>query len=220
MKRRKKMSTTQEIAFVSPRRLDVTETAKLIRAQLKNAFPGQKFRVRSDRYAGGSSINIDWVDGPTTKQVDDVVRIFSGATFDSMIDLKTYNRHWLNPDGTVSIAHAGGGGSTLQEVFGDAPTPNSELVSIGADHILTQRSESPEWRAQVFATFGEVLGKDLGDPNVGWSVWDQLVPLAVDRTSGKLYRMVDSETERVSTVFHQFTGHRQGGDCSTDEVAS
>lgn len=210
------MSTTQELGLVSPRRLDVTETAKLIRAQLKKKFPGQKFRVRCERYSGGSSINIGWVDGPTGKQVDDVVRIFAGSSFDSMIDLKTYNRHWLSPDGTVTIAHAGGGGSTLPEVFGDAPDPNAELVSISADHVFTQRETS---RAQVFATFGEVLGRDLGDPSSGYAVWDQVVPLKVDWSDGRLYHMVESETERLSTVFHQFTGHRQGGDCSTEAVA-
>jgi hypothetical protein len=208
-----------EIAVASPRRLDVTETAKLVRAQLKQAFPGQKFKVKSDRYAGGSSIRVDWTDGPTMKEVDAVVAVFAGSRFDPMIDLKTYNRHWLNPDGTVSIAHSGGQGSTNPDYFGDAPTPNSELVSLGGDHILTQRQTSPEWRSQVFAAFGEVLGRDLGDPNDGFAAWDQLVPLAVDRTTGKLYHMVDSETERVSTVFHQFTGHRHGGECSIEEAS-
>lgn len=146
--------------------------------------------------------------------------VFAGSRFDSMIDLKTYNRHWLNPDGTVSIAYAGGQGSTLEEVYGSAPTPNSELVSIGADHIMTQRETSPEWKAAIFAAFGEILGRDLGDPTGSYSTWDQLVPLKVDWSDGRLYHMVETDTERLSTVFHQFTSYRQGGDCSTDAVAS
>ena len=212
------MNSTSDLSYVSPRRLDVTETAKLVRAQLKAAFPDAKFKVRSSRYAGGSSIHVDWIDGPTSKQVEDVVGVFSGASFDPMIDLKTYNRHWLQPDGTVTVAHCGGQGSTREEYFGDPPSPNSELVSIGADHILTQRDTSPEWKAAIFATFSEVLGRDLGDPNSGWAVWDQIVPLKVDWSSGKLYRMVDSDTERLGTVYYQFVSHRHGGDCSTGEV--
>lgn len=41
-----------------------TDAAKEIRTALKTAFPGVKFSVRS-----GSSINIGWTDGPTSKQV-------------------------------------------------------------------------------------------------------------------------------------------------------
>lgn len=211
---------TEIAEYVPTPYISTTETAKLIRAQLKAAFPGQKFSVRSDKYAGGSSITVGWTDGPTTKQVDTVTSIFSGSHFDGMIDLKTHNRHWLNPDGTVSIAHAGGQGSTRPDHYGDAPTPNSKLVSISADHVFTNREISPEWKAKVFRTFSETTGYYLGDPNGGdWSVWNQEVPLSVDRTSGKLYHMVEHETESVSAVFHQFTGHRQGGDCSTQEVA-
>ncbi len=210
---------TEVAEYVPTPYISTTETAKLIRAQLKAAFPGQKFSVRSSKYAGGSSITVYWTDGPTTKQVDAVTGIFSGSRFDGMIDLKIHNRHWLNPDGTVSIAHYGGQGSTLTEEFGDAPTPNSKLVNISADHVFANREISPEWKTAIFRTFSETVGYSLGDPNDGWDAWNQEVPLSVDRTSGKLYHMVEHETESVSAVFHQFTGHRQGGDCSTEEVA-
>ncbi len=210
-----------EIAeYVPTPYISTTETAKLIRAQLKKAFPGQKFSVRSKSYAGGSSISVYWTDGPTTKQVDAVTAIFSGSDFDGMVDLKTYNRHWLNPDGTVSIAHAGGQGSTRPDHYGDAPTPNSKLVSISADFVFANRETSPEWRAAVFTKFSETVGYYLGDPNGGdWSVWNQEVPLSVDRTSGKLYHMVETDTESLSSVFHQFTGHRQGGDTNIEETS-
>ena len=44
--------------------VSLTDTAKLIRATLKAKFPGIKFSVRSSRYAGGSSIDVRWNDGP------------------------------------------------------------------------------------------------------------------------------------------------------------
>ena len=55
------------------RTLDVKELAGLIRKALKQSFPGVKFSVRSDRYSMGSSVNVSWTDGPTNKQVNDVL---------------------------------------------------------------------------------------------------------------------------------------------------
>ena len=64
------------------------ETAKLIRKALKEAFPGFKFSVRSHTYSMGASIYVRWDDGPTTKEVEAVARVFAGATFDGMTDYK------------------------------------------------------------------------------------------------------------------------------------
>lgn len=71
--------------------ISTTDTAKLIRAALKAAFPDTKFRVRSHIYAGGSSINVSYVDGPPTKAVEGVAKRFAGASFDGMQDLMEYH---------------------------------------------------------------------------------------------------------------------------------
>jgi hypothetical protein len=76
---------------MSSRRIDTVEVAKLIRATLKARLPAAKFRVQSDRYAGGSSIRVTWTDGPTTKLVESLIGHVHGATFDGMIDLKSYH---------------------------------------------------------------------------------------------------------------------------------
>lgn len=76
--------------------IDVTGTAKLIRKALKESFPAVKFSVRSERYAGGSSINISWTDGPTGKQVERVAGAFEGGYFDGMIDYKGSLYHQLD----------------------------------------------------------------------------------------------------------------------------
>lgn len=68
--------------------LSVTDTAKLIRQALKEAFPGVKFSVRSDSYSGGASIRIKWTDGPNAKQVDAIAQQFAGGYFDGMTDYK------------------------------------------------------------------------------------------------------------------------------------
>ena len=73
--------------------ISLTDTAKLLRAALKNAFPGIKFSVRSKSYSGGASIRIYWTDGPTQDQVQRISNEFEGADFDGMQDLKSYQAH-------------------------------------------------------------------------------------------------------------------------------
>ena len=51
---------------------DVTEAAKDIRKVLKANWPECRFSVRSERYAGGSSVYITWTDVPTQTQVEQV----------------------------------------------------------------------------------------------------------------------------------------------------
>lgn len=73
--------------LVKPRRwLSCAETAKLVRASLKEAFPEIKFSVRSSTYSMGASIRIGWTMGPTTEQVDAIVKRFAGSDFDGMTD--------------------------------------------------------------------------------------------------------------------------------------
>lgn len=67
------------------------ETAKLVRAALKESFPGVKFSVRSSVYSGGASINVNYVDGPSYDQVKRVVGMFEGSYFDGMTDYKGSN---------------------------------------------------------------------------------------------------------------------------------
>lgn len=70
--------------------ISCTETAKIIRKELKSNFPGIKFSVRSSSYAGGASISIEWLDGPSLPSVESIVKRFQGATFDGSIDLQSY----------------------------------------------------------------------------------------------------------------------------------
>jgi hypothetical protein len=127
--------------------LSCAETAKLVRAALKQAFPGIKFSVRSSTYSGGASIDVSWTDGPPAAEVEKVSGVFAGADFDGSIDLKCHTDHWLNPDGAVTVAHAQGTENSrgyLPEVIGDPPSPNARLVSFGADYVFCRRDFSDE----------------------------------------------------------------------------
>lgn len=70
--------------------LSCADTAKLVRAALKESFPGVKFAVRSSVYAGGASIDVAYTDGPTYDQVKTVTSMFVGAYFDSSIDYRGF----------------------------------------------------------------------------------------------------------------------------------
>lgn len=71
--------------------IGVVETAKLVRKELKMAFPNQKFSVKSSKYSGGSSIDVDWKDGAAYNKVEAVAGHFKGSTFDGMQDLMSPN---------------------------------------------------------------------------------------------------------------------------------
>jgi hypothetical protein len=101
--------------------ISVVDTAKLVRAALKESFAGVKFSVTSDSYAGGASINIKYKDGPTESQVNAVINNFKGAYFDGMIDYK---------------------GSCYANL-------NGEEVRFGADFIFVKRNYSVEFLTKM-----------------------------------------------------------------------
>lgn len=189
--------------------LTCAETAKLVRGALKVAFPGEKFSVRSDTYAGGASIRVGWTDGPTEHEVRKVTDLYAGADFDGMVDLKVYAEHWLHPDGSVTLARRPSTNGSFVELIGDPIGPTAQLVHFGADFVPTTRRVSAEWREQILQTFEAKLGREIERSD---NLWRVEVPLSVDRLTGELYRMVDHETEAVDTLIHRYTGTRRGGE--------
>jgi hypothetical protein len=125
--------------------LSVTETAKLVRQVLANQFPNTQFSVRSKKYSGGASIDIHWTDGPAEAEVEPFVKQFEGADFDGMIDLKTYNSHYLLEDGSAVIAHAPGttaSAGSIPEIDNRLPIKGMKEVHFGADFIFCSRTRS------------------------------------------------------------------------------
>lgn len=79
---------------------------KNIRIELKRAFPGVKFSVKSERYSGGDNISVGWTDGPTTEQVDKIVDKYSGGSFDGMTDSYDYSDAvWIDVYGDAKYIH-------------------------------------------------------------------------------------------------------------------
>ncbi len=90
------ISSIQTGARIEPMYLSCAQTAQLLRAALKAAFPGVTFGVRSKTYSGGASINVKWTDGPTTAEVELIAKGYQGASFDGSIDLKSYHTSVVN----------------------------------------------------------------------------------------------------------------------------
>lgn len=77
------------------------ETAKKIRKALKDAFPGVKFSVRTRTYSMGSTVDVEWTDGPSEGRVSDVVRRFKSMSFDGRDD-STDNHGYKGADGVLT----------------------------------------------------------------------------------------------------------------------
>jgi hypothetical protein len=133
--------------------LSCAETAKLVRAALKKAFPGVKFSVRSSVYAGGASMRVGWTDGPKTKAVEAVTNAYAGGGFDGMIDMAYHTSAWLMPDGSAAFASSPGTQGSMGVVPGfdyEAPAPGAKKVRFGADYIFCERNYSvPTYTAAV-----------------------------------------------------------------------
>lgn len=71
-----------------------TETAKIVRAALKNEFPGVKFSVRKTGY---NSIRVEVAGGrELANKVEELVINYRGADFDGMTDCKNFVTHIVN----------------------------------------------------------------------------------------------------------------------------
>ena len=62
------------------------QCAAAIRAELKRLWPRTKFWVKSERFAGGNAVNIDWHHGPTVPEVDEITKKFQKGYFNAMTD--------------------------------------------------------------------------------------------------------------------------------------
>lgn len=102
---------------MSKKYLSCAETAKLVRAALKESFPGVKFSVTSSTYSMGASINVKYQDGPTNDQVKKVISPFEGSYFDGQQDYKGLNYNSMD----------------------------GEEISFGADFIFSNRKYSVEF---------------------------------------------------------------------------
>lgn len=137
------------------RYIPVAENAKLVRGALRAAFPGQKFSVRSKTYAGGASINVSWIDGPTEPQVQATTYLYAGTRFDDLQDLQIHHESLLSAE------------------------DGAEVVRFAADHVDTQRAISPAWEDELQDELA-AFARELYDHNRRYSLSARDGRLATD----------------------------------------
>lgn len=146
------------------RYIDTAEVARMMRPQLKRVFPGVKFSVRIDRYAGGSSIDVRWTDGPTTEQVEAVTHGFQGARFDGMIDLAYGANSWY------CATHGARAAETYGHGMGDDGPVHSrccaaaELVHFSSSYVHEHRELSEGFRSVLAAQVRRESGMPADAP--------------------------------------------------------
>jgi len=121
--------------------LSCAETAKLLRAALKRSFPHTKFSVRSDVYANGASIIVEYTGGPPAQEVRQVAGQYAGAGFDGMIDMQYYRSAYIDVDGIVRGHDSEGTADSRGSVpaVHDPQPPGTRKVWFGANYVSVQR---------------------------------------------------------------------------------
>ena len=115
------------------------ELAVHARSMLKAAFPGVVFSVTCGR--SGGSVRTSWTDGPTESQVDAVLGVLEGRSFDGMDDSNSYR---------------------------DVTLPTGEVVRAYA-FMMTTRHASEALNTRMAAVFGRAVGFPLSHRT--FSVW-------------------------------------------------
>ena len=146
---------------MNEKNLGTTDVAKIIRKELKTKFPETKFSVRSSKYSMGSSIHIDWDNGPTEDQIKKIVMKYESKGFDGMIDLEFYYYHYMLPDGTIE-KHGSEGTSRSRGVYPDweKDLPEGAVkVNLSSGYIFTDRTVTDDWVLKI----AKVVRKSFGE---------------------------------------------------------
>ena len=85
--------------------------AKIVRVLLKDSFPGVKFSVRAQTFAGGDAVHVSFKEGEVDKQeVREAIDWFSCIGFDGMTDSTYYTsalqvgQYSLKPTSYISVS--------------------------------------------------------------------------------------------------------------------
>lgn len=175
--------------------IDLVATAKLMRRHLAGAFPGIKFSVRTSRFAGGSSADVSWTDGPTDSQVTAVVKAFAYGGFDGMTDSSYFKGSWYCTEHGASFRHNGGGAGTVPGAVGSPCCLDAEPVEFSAKWVGTRRSLSDDFRTLLVDDLSVALGVEVV---AGSSLFAH-----IDR-DGHITR--SDTAERVGDLVHHLAG--------------
>jgi len=116
-----------------------------IRRELRLEFPGHKFKVTSDSFSMGCSVDIGWSDGPTSEEVEKITGKYQTGYFNSMEDLQEHH------------------GSPFSDVFGSAKyvSPSRSGTLEGYREAWTKAGNPDAEKITQGGTYGyEYAGSD------------------------------------------------------------
>lgn len=128
------------------------QCAKLIRAELKLAFPGVKFSVRSQQFAGGDSVDIGYQNGPTYDAVNAIVKKYQDGDFDGMIDLYEYRP---NPQNLPRAKYV----MVQRDITNDIR--EATKIKIAKEYGIPDINDEQLWRKYTGAWSNERVYRDL-----------------------------------------------------------
>lgn len=138
------------------RHINLNDTNKLIRADLKKAFPGVKFSVRGERASMMTATRIAWTDGPDERTVDEVVANYRAKERDHTGD------YW-DPRETTD--------------------ENGERVYYGSDYVTTHRTISEKYMDAAQVKTAQLMGVEEVRDN-GYTPEDGANLYAVEEFTG------------------------------------
>lgn len=116
--------------------------AKNIKEELRCAFPGIKFSVRSETFSMGDAVRISWDNGPTGKEVDAIVKDYCNSEFDGMQDLSTYVKKDKHKFGSAKYVTTSRHCSEFMDQIEAALKPHYPE----ADHYQIFQNQNLAWR--------------------------------------------------------------------------
>ena len=128
------------------------QAAKQIKTILKKAFPKTKFKVVSDSFAGGDSVDIRWEDGPTDDAVRELTHQYQEGHFNSMEDIYEYSNDRNDIPQTKYVLR--------QRSFSEGArmAKKAELVSF---YGIKDPESDPEWREKTNEWRDHAINKEL-----------------------------------------------------------
>ncbi len=151
---------------------------KNIRKLLKESFPDTKFSVKKESY---NSTRVNWEDGPTTDQVNEIAKRFQDGHFDSMTDCQSYTN------------------TPFSDVYGNVTS------------VFSSRSLSDDRVAEAIETINTDYGKFLDENSIPRPTVEKynsggLMNIAYNSNGDSLFDLVRTQLNEMDKIQNEESG--------------
>lgn len=155
--------------------------AENIRRELKAAFPGTAFSVKTKSFSMGNDISVTWTDGPTTAEVDAITDGYQYGQFDGSDDSYNHTRDydWLKGGAKYVMTQRDISDATWAKFFAKEGLTfnNKGLYGMGATdaqgnevpHETVERLKREGWATSFFTGKPQGAPTLIRDPYTGYN---------------------------------------------------